>query len=257
MRPTSWAERIAENIENDCPPPTSVASDKAMPQHVQAMLDAELAQANLRIADLAGKLSVTGDNVNQSSAAMQVKIKELGGEVDKLWASAWRKNDGRLTELESGMKKAAASYVTQQKQLTTATADISSLKEQVGQATTVAATVDTLKQQQAALQAGGRMASLNQWLPQQQASQQHGCRLQFAEGDQDLGHALQQVASRLHLGRMAVVDEVAGVYQHVGLRVAMLSHVVEQCLHAAQVVIATDVGVAEVDDLHGVGTGWV
>lgn len=123
-------------------------------------LDGELAQANLRIADLEGKLSVTGDNVNQSSAAMQVKIKELGGEVDKLWASAWRKNDGRLTELESGMKKAAASYVTQQKQLTTATADISSLKEQVGQATTVAATVDTLKQQQAALQDSiGRMNS--------------------------------------------------------------------------------------------------
>ena len=58
------------------------------------------------------------------------------------------------------MKKAAASYVTQQKQLTTATADISSLKEQVGQATTVAATVDTLKQQQAALQDSiGRMNS--------------------------------------------------------------------------------------------------
>jgi hypothetical protein len=94
-------------------------------------LDAELAQANLRIADLEGKLSVTGDNVNQSSAAMQVKIKELGGEVDKLWASAWRKNDGRLTELESGMKKAAASYVTQQKQLTTATADIRDRKSVV------------------------------------------------------------------------------------------------------------------------------
>ena len=123
-------------------------------------LDAELAQATLRIADLEGKLSVTGDNVSQSSAAMQVKIKELGGEVDKLWASAWRKNDGRLTELESGMKKAAGSYVTQQKQLTTATADISSLKEQLGQATTVAATVDTLKQQQAALQDSiGRMNS--------------------------------------------------------------------------------------------------
>jgi hypothetical protein len=123
-------------------------------------LDAALGQANLRIADLEGKLSVTGDNVSQSSAAMQIKIKELAGEVDKLWASAWRKNDGRLTELESGMKKAAGSYVAQQKQLTTATADISSLKEQVGQATAVAATVDTLKQQQAGLQDSiGRVSS--------------------------------------------------------------------------------------------------
>ena len=123
-------------------------------------LDETLAQANLRIADLEGKLSVTGDNVNQSSAAMQVKIKELGGEVDKLWASAWRKNDGRLTELESGMKKAAASYMAQQKQLTTATADISALKDQVTQATAVASTVDTLKQQQSAMQDSlGRMNS--------------------------------------------------------------------------------------------------
>jgi len=136
-------------------------------------LDAALAQANLRIADLEGKLSVTGDNVNQSSAAMQVKIKELAGEVDKLWASAWRKNDGRLTELESGMKKAAASYVTQQKQLTTTTADISGLKDQVGQATTVSATVDTLKQQQSALQDSiGRMNSSVNTLTNTQRAQE-------------------------------------------------------------------------------------
>ncbi len=136
-------------------------------------LDTALAQANLRIADLEGKLSVTGDNVNQSSAAMQVKIKELGGEVDKLWASAWRKNDARLTELESGMKKAAGSYIAQQKQLTAATAEISGLKGGVGQATAVAGTVDTLKQQQAALQDSiGRMNSTVNTLSNTQRAQE-------------------------------------------------------------------------------------
>ncbi len=65
----------------------------------------QVAERNLqdygeRIADLEDRLSDTDEGVNQSSAAMAVKIKELYSEVDKLWASAWRKNKAKLADLE-------------------------------------------------------------------------------------------------------------------------------------------------------------
>lgn len=53
-----------------------------------------------RIEDLEDRLSDTDEGVNQSSVAMAVKIKELYSEVDKLWASAWRKNKAKIAELE-------------------------------------------------------------------------------------------------------------------------------------------------------------
>ncbi len=71
-------------------------------------LSAALAQSNLRISDLQGRLSTTDDSVNESSASMQVKIKDLAGEVDKLWASAWRKNGARIDALDAAVQKAAA-----------------------------------------------------------------------------------------------------------------------------------------------------
>ena len=115
-------------------------------------LDGALNQANQRIADLEGKLSTTDDSVNQSSAQMQVKIKELGGEVDKLWASAWRKNDGRLTELESAMKKAAGTFDSQQRRLAALDATTDKLEQQLGSTAEVAGTVATMTQQQATMQ---------------------------------------------------------------------------------------------------------
>ena len=53
-----------------------------------------------RISDLEDRLSDTDEGMNQSSAAMAVKIKELYSEVDKLWASAWRRNKAKIAELE-------------------------------------------------------------------------------------------------------------------------------------------------------------
>ena len=35
-----------------------------------------------------------------------VKIKDLAGEIDKLWASAWRKNGSRIDELEAALAPA-------------------------------------------------------------------------------------------------------------------------------------------------------
>lgn len=53
-----------------------------------------------RISDLEDRLSDTDEGMNQSATAMAVKIKELYSEVDKLWASAWRRNKAAIADLE-------------------------------------------------------------------------------------------------------------------------------------------------------------
>jgi chromosome segregation ATPase len=65
-----------------------------------------LLQAQSRITDLEGRLSATGENMDQSAAALQVKVSELSvktedlwGQMDKLWASAWRRNQSEIGEL--------------------------------------------------------------------------------------------------------------------------------------------------------------
>lgn len=53
-----------------------------------------------RIKDLEDRLSDTDEGLNQNTAVQAAKIKELYSEVDKLWASAWRKNKAKIAALE-------------------------------------------------------------------------------------------------------------------------------------------------------------
>ncbi|MFT6368597.1 MAG: chromosome segregation ATPase [Bacteroidia bacterium] len=92
-----------------------------------------------RISDLEDRLSDTDEGLNQNSATMAVKIKELYSEVDKLWASAWRKNKAQIEALQkqgaSTTKKAASSekvLASNQTQLKSMTADIAKLKSVTG-----------------------------------------------------------------------------------------------------------------------------
>ncbi|MBK6290060.1 MAG: hypothetical protein IPJ33_03835 [Gammaproteobacteria bacterium] len=112
-------------------------------------LSAALAQSNLRIADLEGRLSTTDDSVNESSASMQVKIKDLAGEIDKLWASAWRKNGSRIDELEAALQKAAAAGAADRKQLAAIAATQQKVEQQVSANQGVALILATVKEQQA------------------------------------------------------------------------------------------------------------
>lgn len=105
-------------------------------------LQRALEQSNMRIADLEGRLSSTDDSMSQSTEAMAVKIKELYSEVDKLWASAWRKNKGRLDDLDAAAKKSDESLAGLNKKLTAVGGDVSTMKKQA----------DALKQQIAAAQ---------------------------------------------------------------------------------------------------------
>ncbi|MBU3023174.1 hypothetical protein [Aestuariibacter sp. A3R04] len=67
---------------------------------------AEAEKAENRIAQLERKLSATGEEMGESTVALQVKVgeltdksNELWDQMDKLWASAWRRNQKEITEL--------------------------------------------------------------------------------------------------------------------------------------------------------------
>ncbi|MFT5709784.1 MAG: chromosome segregation ATPase [Halioglobus sp.] len=88
-----------------------------------------------RITDLEDRLSDTDEGLSQNTATMAVKIKELYSEVDKLWASAWRKNKAKIEALETSSKShssklasAEKSLGTTQSQLKAASGDIAKLK---------------------------------------------------------------------------------------------------------------------------------
>lgn len=92
-----------------------------------------------RIVSLEDRLSDTDEGLSQNTEAMAVKIKELYSEVDKLWASAWRRNRAAIEELQQsssaqGNKLAAAnkSLEATSGQLEEAMADLSRLKSVAG-----------------------------------------------------------------------------------------------------------------------------
>ncbi|MGS2720377.1 hypothetical protein [Paraglaciecola aestuariivivens] len=69
-----------------------------------------LQQAQSRITELESRLSATGEDMDQSAAALQVKVSELSNktaelweQMDKLWASAWRRNQAEIGELNKSL----------------------------------------------------------------------------------------------------------------------------------------------------------
>lgn len=71
-----------------------------------------LTDAEERIYELERKLSATGEELDQSAVALRVQVNELKDktevlwqEMDKLWASAWRRNQSEIKDLESKVSK--------------------------------------------------------------------------------------------------------------------------------------------------------
>lgn len=65
-----------------------------------------LQNAEQRIQQLENKLSATGEEIGESTVALQVKVNELTNksaelweQMDKLWASAWRRNQKEIADL--------------------------------------------------------------------------------------------------------------------------------------------------------------
>ena len=72
--------------------------------------------AEARIQELENKLSATGEEMGESTVALQVKVTELSNraeelwdQMDKLWASAWRRNQKEITELGEKLDDEVAS----------------------------------------------------------------------------------------------------------------------------------------------------
>ncbi|MGB1199780.1 MAG: hypothetical protein ACPG46_12080 [Thalassotalea sp.] len=73
-----------------------------------AKLKEQQINADQRIEQLEQQLSATGDEMGESTIALKIKLEalteksnELWSEMDKLWASAWRKNQSQIKELRS------------------------------------------------------------------------------------------------------------------------------------------------------------
>ncbi len=76
-----------------------------------------LNQYELRIGSLEQQLSVTDESMSESSVAMKVKIREMDGEIRKLWDNVWRKSKQRLGEHDKKLTQHAALLASTQKQL--------------------------------------------------------------------------------------------------------------------------------------------
>ncbi|GLR69799.1 hypothetical protein [Agaribacter marinus] len=64
-----------------------------------------------RILSVENQLSATGEEIGNSTVALQVKVselteksKELWDQMDKLWASAWRRNQQEIKALQTSVK---------------------------------------------------------------------------------------------------------------------------------------------------------
>ena len=74
--------------------------------YTQQQSQIALENATARIMELENRLSATGEEMGNSTVALQVKVgelanraEELWGQMDKLWASAWRRNQKEIKDL--------------------------------------------------------------------------------------------------------------------------------------------------------------
>jgi hypothetical protein len=74
----------------------------------QVSINNMLASSSARIQQLENQLSATGEEIGESTIALKVKLEAISektelllSEMDKLWASAWRKNQEEIKALNS------------------------------------------------------------------------------------------------------------------------------------------------------------
>lgn len=107
--------------------------------------DEIIAKAEDRILDLERRLSATGEEMDQSAVALQVKVTELSertdtlwNEMDKLWASAWRKNQAEIKAMDKKVdvqgRNLANQMASLQSDVISSTTNMAVLQEQVDSA---------------------------------------------------------------------------------------------------------------------------
>ena len=107
--------------------------------------------AEQRIASLEHQLSATGEEMGESAIEMKVRIETLGKtsdklweEMDKLWASAWRKNQSQIKALRKSNTSLTDLSNTQRKEVTST---LASIKEINDKQVSTEYSIDALKEQ--------------------------------------------------------------------------------------------------------------
>jgi len=93
--------------------------------------------SELRIVELEKQLSVTGEEMGESTGAMKVRLEkltkrteELWVQMDKLWASAWRKNQADIETLNSTINVQTGKVATQGKESAANSAKLKAVTQQ-------------------------------------------------------------------------------------------------------------------------------
>jgi uncharacterized protein HemX len=104
----------------------------------QILLNKALDNSDQRIQQLENQLSATGEEMGESTIALKVKLEAVSAktellltEMDKLWASAWRKNQKEIKELNSRSKKLVSQQGKNILSAKTQSTAISDLKDKI------------------------------------------------------------------------------------------------------------------------------
>lgn len=135
---------------------------------------AQLVASEQRIAELESALSATGEEMGESAGAIKAKLSalskrtdELWTQMDKLWASAWRRNQSDIKKLE---ELTASNQSKQTKAVGDASSKISALSQAQSELTLKLSYLE--EQQQAANTLKTKLATLNSKLDELKAQSQ-------------------------------------------------------------------------------------
>ena len=104
----------------------------------QLTVNQALSSSDQRIQQLENQLSATGEEIGESTIALKIKLEAISektelllSEMDKLWASAWRKNQTEIKELNSQSQKIAAQQTKNTDAVSQQNKQLSSLKDKI------------------------------------------------------------------------------------------------------------------------------
>lgn len=99
-------------------------------------LQEKLDSADARIQDLERQLSATGEEMGESAVVIKARLQTLGEktdelweQMDKLWASAWRRNQADIKALETDLKKQQSRVNELNKSVATSTDSIKAVAD--------------------------------------------------------------------------------------------------------------------------------
>ena len=114
----------------------------------------QLIDASGRLQKLEQRLSVTDESASQSSVALQVKIKEMDGEIRKLWDNVWKRAKQDLAQHGKDIASLQAALKTQgefdqqiKTELSETALAVAVVEDQVEVSTQVAGQLSTLQEQ--------------------------------------------------------------------------------------------------------------